>query len=455
MNCSGLSGQSAIEYLMTYGWMLLVVAVVGGAVFSVVQSQSVESISGFSGEDVLVDDFGITTDDSLQLSLRDGSGQGLTVSSINVSDSNEGRYVYKEFVDSKSVDGGEENVFTLPNISNRGSSSTLKIEITYDSNGLQNLVSSGSISGDLEVSKTRVITEWHNEKELIRRIDFDDGKMRGLDWNADEKYLAVSHDSSDHSISIYNYSENWALDERFGPDSTGSELTVDSVNQKLITRQEGIVDASSFADEGNLDNLDYPGVIDSDNGYIAAATSSNNVSIYEFNDGYKSVKNLSGPTDTIWEINIDNNAGYVAAGSMDGNVYIWDTENWNLDQTFESQEGSVWSIEFDEERDMMVFGDNEGMTMVNMNNWNIENTISTEHRVRSLSIFGKNSYTAAGLQNGPADGEVLIYDSNWILVDKLAEDEGIVRNMVLHPAKPWMAFSSGNTEDIFIYEIPE
>lgn len=33
-------GQSAIEYLMTYGWMLLVVAIVGGAIFMTVRQNT-------------------------------------------------------------------------------------------------------------------------------------------------------------------------------------------------------------------------------------------------------------------------------------------------------------------------------------------------------------------------------------------------------------------------------
>lgn len=33
-----MKGQSAIEYLMTYGWMLLVVAIVGGAIITTVQN---------------------------------------------------------------------------------------------------------------------------------------------------------------------------------------------------------------------------------------------------------------------------------------------------------------------------------------------------------------------------------------------------------------------------------
>ena len=55
-----ISGQSAIEYLMTYGWMLLVVAITGSTIFAVASDQSVESISGFTGSDVQINDFGVT-----------------------------------------------------------------------------------------------------------------------------------------------------------------------------------------------------------------------------------------------------------------------------------------------------------------------------------------------------------------------------------------------------------
>ena len=74
-----LTGQSAIEYLMTYGWMLLVVAIVGGAIFAVVQSESVESVNGFTGDDVIVDEFGVTSGGDVQLQLRNTEGDSVQV----------------------------------------------------------------------------------------------------------------------------------------------------------------------------------------------------------------------------------------------------------------------------------------------------------------------------------------------------------------------------------------
>mgnify|MGYP006914316714 CR=1 FL=1 len=72
-------GQSAIEYLMTYGWMLLVVAIVGGAIFATVQGQCQQATSGFSGTDIRVDDFGVDADGNLQMQLRNGASDPVEV----------------------------------------------------------------------------------------------------------------------------------------------------------------------------------------------------------------------------------------------------------------------------------------------------------------------------------------------------------------------------------------
>ena len=81
-------GQSAIEYLMTYGWMLLVVAIVGGAIFATVQGQCTQSTSGFSGSDVIVENFGTDSDGNIQMTLRNGGAETLEISDIAIGDHN-------------------------------------------------------------------------------------------------------------------------------------------------------------------------------------------------------------------------------------------------------------------------------------------------------------------------------------------------------------------------------
>ncbi len=153
MSDGWLSGQSAIEYLMTYGWMLLVVAVTGGAVFATVGDQGVESSSGFDG-DVQIDNFGASDKDELGLEIRDGSGQGITVSKVNVSDPDTGQWIYKEFTGEKGVDIGSSKIFELPNVTKADSSNELEVEVIYDSEGLSNLSEEGKINAQLELNNT-------------------------------------------------------------------------------------------------------------------------------------------------------------------------------------------------------------------------------------------------------------------------------------------------------------
>ena len=147
-----LLGQSAIEYLMTYGWMLLVVAVVGGAVFSITGDQNINSVSGFSGSDVLIDDFGVNSDDELSLSMTSGAGSRVVVSRVNVSDPVTGQWVSKKFTGESRISVGSQKIFELPNVTSGNSSNSLNVEINYNNSGLTNLAVSGTISGNLQLT---------------------------------------------------------------------------------------------------------------------------------------------------------------------------------------------------------------------------------------------------------------------------------------------------------------
>jgi hypothetical protein len=73
-----MKAQSAIEYLMTYGWMLLVVALVGGLLFTLFQDQELEgqTVKGFEGEDVRVDKV-TASNDTVQLSITSHSTENI------------------------------------------------------------------------------------------------------------------------------------------------------------------------------------------------------------------------------------------------------------------------------------------------------------------------------------------------------------------------------------------
>lgn len=127
-------GQSAIEYLMTYGWMLLVVAIVGGAIFATVQDtqQSCEkqivdvesSNQGFG-----VSDF-TTTSEDLNIQFENNQRDTATLEEVNISgvevtDTTEGGTLPVE------VGFGDTVTLTTTQIAQSENCATLDIEVSY------------------------------------------------------------------------------------------------------------------------------------------------------------------------------------------------------------------------------------------------------------------------------------------------------------------------------------
>ena len=210
MSYRSLAGQSAIEYLMTYGWMLLVVAIVGGTIFSVTQSQGAESVSGFSGSDVLVDDFGVTSDGNLSLALRNGDSSNIVVSSVNVSDSSNGNWVYKEFVGDSRVSVGSERLFELPFVSRTDGSNVLDVRIIYDTGGLSNLTESGTITGRIGLTDTRSVSSSPSDGSTGDESG-DTTKTWSTAHSSAPDCSTVSYNGSGISSNPYNVTNDWQL----------------------------------------------------------------------------------------------------------------------------------------------------------------------------------------------------------------------------------------------------
>ena len=164
-------GQSAIEYLMTYGWMLLVVAIVGGAIFATVQGQCTQSSSGFTGQDVSVASFGVSgTGDSavLQVELQNTASQSVvldqatftdqdgdgTVESTNVVvDDGDDDMSTNTTLDSSTVDigvGSSESIY-IENVQNADGCNTFDLDLTYDVGNLEDQFLSGTLTDSMEI----------------------------------------------------------------------------------------------------------------------------------------------------------------------------------------------------------------------------------------------------------------------------------------------------------------
>ncbi|QGA79917.1 SUMF1/EgtB/PvdO family nonheme iron enzyme [Candidatus Nanohalobium constans] len=138
-------GQSAIEYLTTYGWMLLVVAIVGGAVFTTVQGGSSLDSSGFdAGSGVAFVEGGLTSSNSFQMALRNQEAEEIQVEKITLTNEEGNKVVARP---DKTLPVGEEKTFNTIGLAETSGQNSVNVEITYDSGGLDNLAVNGSITG--------------------------------------------------------------------------------------------------------------------------------------------------------------------------------------------------------------------------------------------------------------------------------------------------------------------
>jgi len=265
---------------MTYGWMLLVVAVVGGAIFSITGSQTVESVNGFTGSDVQVDDFGVNSDGGLDLVLRNSASQSVTVNSVNVTDDR----VYTEFVGGEEISVGDTRVVELANVSESDGSNDLDVEIDYDVGGLTGLQVSGSITGGLEITESGSSTGGALEgpsasmavndsnPDVGEDVEFDasgssegDSGIESYSWDFDDGSTATgeavihSFDASDsYSVELEVEDENGGVDTASETVDV-EEATVSSSGAPSFDTSTGDEDSwvPVSADSGTENGFDY------------------------------------------------------------------------------------------------------------------------------------------------------------------------------------------------------
>ncbi|MFB6180247.1 MAG: hypothetical protein ABEJ93_00055 [Candidatus Nanohalobium sp.] len=143
-------GQSAIEYLMTYGWMLLVVAIVGGAIFATVQGQCQKASSMTGG--VSIASFGVATDGQMSVELRNMQADPVNVTEVTIS-SQEGAQT-ASLGSSVQINVGSSKTVTIGSGGQFGSANgcnTFNINVTYDQiGGIENQAATGTITGAFE-----------------------------------------------------------------------------------------------------------------------------------------------------------------------------------------------------------------------------------------------------------------------------------------------------------------
>lgn len=138
--------QSAIEYLMTYGWMLIVLAIIGAAIYAVIGSQCLESTQGLSTSDVSVDNFGLDSDQNLSLEVSNNINREVEIQEYNINISgNDAVFPSEDIEGDSTIQPGQTTAAKLPSFDEGDQCITIDVRINYVDSTLGNQTISGTI----------------------------------------------------------------------------------------------------------------------------------------------------------------------------------------------------------------------------------------------------------------------------------------------------------------------
>lgn len=184
-------GQTAIEYLYTYGWMFFGVSVIGGFFLSSgAPSYCSNDAVGFASQSLRIEDFGINADNEFQLLLRNTDDDYLdnAVRKIELTDTTTGETIVVK--PGKTVDPGSKAVVTLQNVTHVNDCRQLEAAITYDRGSvLRGQTASGHFSANIGIENGYTESEPAGSASFQVSItapsEVEEGEQYVLDYNVE------------------------------------------------------------------------------------------------------------------------------------------------------------------------------------------------------------------------------------------------------------------------------
>lgn len=142
-----MKGQSSIEYLTTYGWMLLAVSVAAGTTFSAVDRACQKASYGFYSDSMNMETFAINRNGTVLFNLRNNVYAPIEIENISMQGEDG---VYRSRATSTTIPVGEEAAVGLPGYEQFNGCNTFDVSITYNRGPLKSQTISGKIRAPYE-----------------------------------------------------------------------------------------------------------------------------------------------------------------------------------------------------------------------------------------------------------------------------------------------------------------
>lgn len=143
-------GQNSIEYLSTYGWMLLIVAISSGVFYQsyLPEQQCQNDVSVEMANQLQIADIATDSEGQLTLLIRNMGAEKATVQSITASNTENSTALNTD----KTINPVEEEAFRLSDTKNTESCDQIDIQVEFNSTNLGMIQDSGELEGEFTVT---------------------------------------------------------------------------------------------------------------------------------------------------------------------------------------------------------------------------------------------------------------------------------------------------------------
>lgn len=141
-----MKGQSAIEYLATYGWMILAVAAMSGLAYNHIQASCTSSSADFYSDAAEINQFGITGSGDFVVSIENTGYQEITIKGVNITINKETR----EYTKSVTISSGKTKQLNFKDLKSSKSCSTMDLVFTLERASLQSQQVKGIVRAPID-----------------------------------------------------------------------------------------------------------------------------------------------------------------------------------------------------------------------------------------------------------------------------------------------------------------
>jgi hypothetical protein len=142
-------GQSSIEYLSTYGWMLLVVAIVGGVFYTnyLPEEQCRQQVTSGMSNQLQIADMAVDSEGDLALLIRNMGAQPAKVKQIKATAGSN----TTSLTTNVTLEPVEEQAFRLNDTASTESCNEIQVRFVFNSSEIGEVVDEGKLQGEFTV----------------------------------------------------------------------------------------------------------------------------------------------------------------------------------------------------------------------------------------------------------------------------------------------------------------